>query len=68
MPGIVASRLPVPTPSDTNKTDPRMAMPSADPIWRSMELVPDARPDTSVGTSDRTMLVSCAVAKPTPNP
>ena len=43
-------------------------MPRAEPIWRSIELVPEARPETSGGTSARTTLVSWAVAKPTPMP
>ncbi len=43
-------------------------MPSADPTWRSVEFAPDAIPESSTGTSDRTMLVSWAVANPTPIP
>ena len=43
-------------------------MPSAEPTWRIVEFVPDARPDFSGGMSPSTMLVSCAVANPTPMP
>ena len=54
--------------SVTNRTVPRIAMPSAEPTWRIVEFAPDARPDRSTGMSERTMLVSCAVARPTPTP
>ena len=43
-------------------------MPSAEPTWRIVEFAPDARPERSAGMSDSTMLVSCAVANPTPMP
>ena len=50
------------------RTVPRMAIPSAEPTWRSVEFAPDASPERSTGTSESTMLVSCAVANPTPIP
>ena len=43
-------------------------MPSAEPDLAHVELAPEARPDRSGGMSDRTMVVSWAVAKPTPMP
>ena len=58
----------VPDDRPEKRAVPRMAMPSAEPTWRIVELAPDARPERCGGTSERTMDVSCAVAKPTPTP
>ena len=44
------------------------AAPIAEPIWRIIEFVPEASPETSAGMSASTTLVNCAVANPTPRP
>ena len=43
-------------------------MPSAEPICREVDWVPEPWPLYSTGTSTRITPVSWAVARPTPNP
>ena len=47
---------------------PRIALPSAVPTWRIVELVADASPERSGAMSERMTLASWAVLNPTPMP
>ena len=53
---------------DTDSAAPANAVPSAEPIWRTVLCVADAWPDDATGTSRRTVPVSCAEARPSPTP
>ena len=52
----------------TVSSDPITDTPRALPTWRMVLLAPLAPPEPSDGISERMTLVSCAPAKPIPNP
>ena len=45
----------------------RIATPSAEPIWREVDWMPEASPEALAGTSERMTPVSCEVEKPIPS-
>ena len=55
-------------PIDTDSAAPAKAVPSAEPIWRTVLCVADAWPDDATVTSRSTVPVGCAEARQGPTP
>jgi hypothetical protein len=51
---------------DAMSTDPTMAVPSDDPIWRRVLFTPEASPAWLTETADMVMLPSCDMLRPNP--
>ena len=66
--GSACSALRDCSPIKVKSVVPMIAMPSAEPICRVVELVPEAMPARGMSTSASVTLASCAVANPTPTP
>mgnify|MGYP007023784922 CR=1 FL=1 len=56
------------SPRAVENTDPETAAPSAEPTWRTVLWVAEARPELFTEISLSTVPVSCAEAKPKPKP